>query len=240
MTAAPIVIPEDEAVLGILNGAEQLLYALASVNDPDINPDADTDPWVLPAAIADGAALAALQRIVPEIRNVLPRDYTGFDDYDKTRPRLLAPEGRYELVPARLVHVDSVDVELLQQTARVCGQSLDPDARRDAGFARTALLDLAEVLDQLVDSLPNDEPAPRSAAQLDPRVRLFAPVARLAALLTIDPVDADHQALVDALADRLGDVVLGTEQERAYQVLADRWNRVLADGDPLQRWVYRS
>ncbi|WP_258906917.1 hypothetical protein [Actinokineospora sp. UTMC 2448] len=38
-----VLIPEDEAVPALLAAAEELLATLAHANDPETNPDADTD-----------------------------------------------------------------------------------------------------------------------------------------------------------------------------------------------------
>ncbi|MEV4016838.1 hypothetical protein AB0J35_40725 [Nonomuraea angiospora] len=79
------------------------------------------EPGELPAPLAGGAALKALRRLAAVLAPTQGERAIKVG----TTGRLLAPHGRYEFAPLRLVDVDQADVQVLAAAARVLG---DPHA----------------------------------------------------------------------------------------------------------------
>lgn len=208
MTARLIPDLDDELTVAA-ERVEELLLTFAGWEAEDVD-QADAEPLVLPAPLADRRALEALRRVWDAVartqgRRAAEAGVTG---------RMLGPDGRYEHVPLRLVDVDQADVDALSAAARALGDPRADDDVRDA-------------LDQTAGAY-GIEPA-----------ELVATAARIAGLLDLEPT-ADSRLLAGLLAGAgpADDLVLDAAGEAAYQRLATRFNAMWALSSPLDRWAY--
>lgn len=225
------LVPDTDELYLLWQQAEDVLMWLR-------NSEADADPgeerWLLPEPIADGRADEALGRVLDDLREYLdvvqyppPENGTG-------RPRLLAPDGRYEHLPLRAVRLDPADLHLLAGAVAVINQALSPAADKQEADEDQCLVDLLELLSCME---PDSALWPAIPRRLTPS-ELLRPLARLVAVLDLAP-DRDTQMLTDALrAHPEEDLVLTAAQESAYQRVAGRINLLLADADPVSRYLY--
>jgi len=90
-----VAIPDTDGELSLwLDRLEELLLTLSPL-------PGDPDDWEPPAPpLGDSTALAALQRLSTAVHDVERTD----------PPALIAPDGRFELVPLRFVVVDASDI----------------------------------------------------------------------------------------------------------------------------------
>jgi len=202
------LVPDlDDQLTAALAHVEELLLEVVAWEEED--PDTR---W--PAPLAGQAALGAVRRIWDAVaptqgERAAAAGLTG---------RLLAPDGRYEHMPLRLVDVDPADVGALTAAAAVFG---DPHA---PGHVRQALEHGADIAYRADD----DEAC----------TRLVMTAAQLAGVLDLAP-DRDSEvlaALVDVGPDQ--DVILSPDGEAAYQRYATRANRMWSLSDPLARYLY--
>lgn len=221
------LVAEDEELVALLRQAENILGYLA--DSAEYSAEHDAEPWDLPDPFADRAALDAFGRVWDALAAVLDELRPG----QPAGPRLLGPDGRYEHMPVRLAELDQADLETLAAAVTVANRALSVTALGDDPQQRRQLRDLAKLLGLIeVDTdLWPLHAAPTTAADL------LRPLARLVAVLDL-PADADTAALVAALGDRAGDVVLTPSEEAAYRRLTRRWNLLLTDANPLHRYLY--
>jgi hypothetical protein len=169
----------------------------------------DSDqPYRLPAPIADRVALEAYHRV----QAVLGRQRR------QPRGRLLGPDGHYDHLPLLLVDLPDEDLEVLDGALQAFNRALagqEPD-----------LTELMVDLDGW------------GAWDMTP-ANMVGSYSRLLAVLTLPP-DDDSRRLVDRLTTTAAgaDLVLTVTEEAAYQRLATRLNLLLADGDPITRYLY--
>ena len=218
-----LVIDDDEAV-ALIWRSEDLLLQLA-VNHEHTEPDAE--PWRLPEPLAGRAALNALYRIWHALRPLL-----GSELQQPPTGRTLAPDGKYEHAPLRLVNLAQDDLDLLFTAATTCSQALTPGHNSESA-EYTDLGQLLDVIELDRAHWPDRKTPTTAAGKIDP-------LARLAAILDLAP-DTDLDLLTNRLATRdtsNSDIVLSPEEEAAYRRFATRWVTILSDGDPLQRWLY--
>jgi hypothetical protein len=208
-TVTARLLPDlDDELTAALAHVEELLLEVAAWEDDD--PDT---AW--PPPLAGGQALAAVRRIWDA---VAPAQGERAAKAGRTG-RLLAPDGRYEHAPLRLVDVGQADIDALAAAAAAFGDPHAPDHVRQA-LEHGAGIAFHDEGDQAC-------------------TRLVTTIAQLAALLDLAP-DRDTEILT-ALTEAAGpgqDVVLSPDGEAAYQRYATRANRVWAHGDPLARYLY--
>jgi len=115
-----VVLPDlDRELMDAVTRLEEALLVLRSwERDPE-------EPVRLPAALAGGAALAALYRVAHTITS-------GQTDPESGGPRVLAPDGRYEHTPLRFHDLAEADVAALNDAAGALG---DPGRGEDVTAA---------------------------------------------------------------------------------------------------------
>lgn len=217
----PRLVPDDEALGGLLRRADTLLETLA-INLEDSQED--PEPWRFPAPLADRTAVDAMDRVADAVR---AQSTTWWQD-NPEGPWLYAPDGRYQHTPVRGVLIDPQDLATLEAAVHTCMRALTPGAAQ----GDPALADLAEVIGQveLDDDHIGQQPPITGRQALDA-------LARLVALLDLAP-DADTQTLTTLVTDQATDIVLTEQQEAAYQRMANRWIALISDADPLHRYLY--
>ncbi|MEU7002570.1 hypothetical protein [Nonomuraea sp. NPDC046570] len=199
-----VLLPDlGDDLVHVLNELEKLLLTYAIWES-----EGDVEVGELPAPLEGRVALEALQRVSSMIAVTQGRRAPVVG----RGGRLLAADGRYELVPLRLVDVAQADVDTLAAAARVLG---DPDA---GDVVREGL---------------EEGRADMSGAGLVLRA------AQLAALLGLAATD-DSKLLCGRLAAAgpADDVVLTAGQQDAYQRTVTRLNAMWALGDPAERYHY--
>ncbi len=197
----------DDELTTALTHIEELLLEVAAWDEDD--PDT---AW--PPPLAGGQALGALRRIWDV---VAPTQGERAAKAGRTG-RLLAPDGRYEHAPLRLVDIGQADVDALAAAAAAFGDPHAPDHVRQALEHGTGIA-YHDSGDQA-------------------RTRLVMTAAQLAGLLDLAP-DRDSEmlaALVDGQADI--DITLTPGSEAAYQRYVTRANRMWTLADPLARYLY--
>lgn len=217
----PRLVPDDEALNGLLRRADTLLETLA-INLEDSQED--PEPWRFPAPLADRTAVDAMDRVADAVR---ARSTTWWQD-NPEGPWLYAPDGHYQHTPVRVVLIDPQDLATLEAAVHTCIRALTPGA----GQGDPALADLAEVIGQV--ELDDDHIGHRPP--ISGRRGLDA-LARVVALLDLAP-DADTQILATLVTDQAADIVLTEPQEAAYQRMSNRWTALISDADPLHRYLY--
>lgn len=208
-----VLVPDlDGELLVPLRALEEVLLSLSLWEDDDReDPPTDREPVTLPAPLADGVALAAVQRLAAALG---PTQSRGPE-----LGRLLAPDGSYEHAALTVLELPAVDVETLSATAVALGHPLlDPD--------------VADVVQTFAEQLGD-------TYQRVDRTELVSRVARLAGLLDLEATD-DSRRLVERLqANPPGlDLALTDEEEAAYVRTADRLNRMWALGSGVDRYLY--
>lgn len=204
MTGLALLVPDvdDDGVREALVHAEERLLIPIAQDDEDNT----AEPWRLPEPLADDQALEALTRIAAAIADASHQHRGG---------RLLAPDGRYELMPLWPVTIDSADLAALQaatdQLARAARPRLQPEDRDTLG-------DLAEILNWF----PDDDEVHDVVQDLT----------RAVAVLSLAP-DADTAALAERIAAVPAgtDVVLDQTSADAYARYANRVTAAWAAGD---------
>jgi hypothetical protein len=170
----------------------------------------DPEPPVWPTPLGDRTALEALGRVAFVLRAT-----QGIDG----RLRWIAPDGNYEHVPLRFVHLDASDLATLAAAAHELGRALHPGAGT------------ADELDHALESAGDAAGVPAAV--------VVSTLARLHGLLTLEPTD--DVARLHTAAQRAGDehhLVLTSSLEAAYQRTVTRINSMWALGDALDRFVY--
>jgi hypothetical protein len=216
-TAAPpervVLVPDlDGELLAPLRALEEVLLSLAMWEDDDLeDPPTDRQPVTLPAPLAGGVALAAVQRLADALR---PTQSVGPD-----RGRILGPDGRYEHAPLTVLELPAADVETLSATAAALGHPLlDPD--------------VADVVQTYAEQLGD-------AYRRVDRTELVSLIARVAGLLDLEATD-DTALLVARLRSSPPglDLALSEDEEAAYVRTADRLNAMWALGSGIDRYLY--
>jgi hypothetical protein len=210
-----LVVDLDGELLAPLRVLEEVLLALNTwAEDDDLDPPDRRDPLHLPAPLADGEALAAVQRLQAALG---PTQSLGPD-----RGRLLSPDGSYEHAPFSVVTLPAVDIEILSAAARALGHP-----------ALSA--DVADLVEDYARSFAVD---PYARSRTD-RAEFVSKVARVAGLLDLAPTE-DTQLLTARLAANPPglDLALTTAEEAAYQRTADRMNRLWSLGSGVDRYLY--
>jgi hypothetical protein len=203
------LIPDlDDELTASLAQAEELLLEVTAWEEDDAG-----TTWSAP--LAGGQALAALRRIWDA---VAPTQGDWAVAAGRSG-RLLAPDGKWEHMPLRLVCVADSDVEDLAAAAALFGAPDAPEHVREAPGNGADIACRAS----------GDEAC----------TRLVATMARVAGLLDLAP-DRDTEVLAAVLAgvDPGADVVLSVAGEAAYWRFADRANGMWSGGDPLTRYLY--
>lgn len=210
-----VLVPDlDGELLVPLRALEEILLSLGMWEDDDLeDPPEDREPLTLPAPLANGVALAAVQRLSEALR---PTQSLGPE-----RGRLLAPDGSYEHAPLSVLELAAADVEVLSATAAALGHpALDPD--------------VADVVTTHAHTLGGTYRVPGAD-----RTELVSLIARLAGLLDLEATE-DTLLLVERLVanplDR--DLALTAAEERAYARTADRLNHMWAHGSGIDRFLY--
>ena len=196
-----VAIPDtDGELVQWLDRLEELLVTLSPL-------PGDPEDWEPPAApLGDGSALAALQRLNGVVH-----------DAERTEPpALIAPDGRFELVPLRFVAVDPADIATVAN-----------------GLAALGRATLAGVDELLADALAEHAHHRRLAV-----ADFVAGCARAHAVL--DQVsDNDSILLVGVHRSSHARTVLTAVEHAAYQRVTDEHLAVFHLDDPLARFVYR-
>lgn len=204
-----VVLPDlDRDLTDALGEVEELLLTVRwqETGDPD-------DLVTHPPALARGVALQALRRVTDTVRP------TQTDPDTATGPRLLGPDGRYEHVPLRFIHLRARDIEALSAAAAALGEPVRTEAVEDA-------------LRLHAEHRAPDRRFP------DPDTALVALVARVAGVL--DLAWTPDAELLHARLDRsdTASVVLTAAEEAAYQRVITRFNQMWTLADPVERFTY--
>jgi len=206
------LIPDTDGDLLHTSGViEELLIALDQADDGPVDPER----WITPLAIARG------RDAIGNINVAIGRaERAG-------APRLLAPDGHFELVPLHRVPLEEDDLAAYALAVTMLGQSLLP-----GGDEVTA--------DTLRHS--DDLWAPRRLPPgVDPAHEIVARATSLQAVLDA-PRDADA-ALLAARLPAAGELVLSVDEHAAYQRYVARFLAIWAVDswgrqDPLERFVF--
>jgi hypothetical protein len=210
-----VLVPDlDGELLVPLRALEEVLLSLGLWEDDDLeDPPEDREPVRLPEPLANGVALAAVQRVAAALR---PTQSLGPD-----HGRLLGPDGSYEHAPLTVLELPAADVATLSATAAALGHpALDPD--------------IADVVTTHAQTLGGTYRVPGAD-----RTELVSLTARLAGLLDLEATD-DSRLLVERLRPNPPerDLALTEEEERAYVRTADRLNAMWAHGSGIDRFLY--
>jgi hypothetical protein len=224
------LVPDVEDVRDLWRQAEELVLWLWRAEDVEEN----EVRWLLPDPVGDSTASNALDRVLEALRQHLDVMQQYSSAPSVPRRRLLAPDGRYEHLPLRVVPVDQADLEILSAAVAVMNQALASQPPDGAGRVQQhMLIDLRQRLESFdPDPLVWPHPTPDTPAGY------LRPLARLIAVLDL-PADEDTALLLDTLSacpDQ--DVVFAPRHELAYQRVARRLNLLLADSDPLGQFQY--
>ena len=203
MPTRTIVIPDTDGELSCwLDRLEEILLALTPLSD-------GAEDWDAPASpIGDGAALDALQKLSRACHRA-----------ERAAPvTLIAPDGRFELIPLHTVPTDTDDVETILAALRMLGA-----VTSGAAYDHT-------IADVLADHAARARRTPAD---------LVAGCTR--GLTLLDPVGVDDATVLAALlqdqhAER---IVLSPDQHDAYRRLTGEHLAVFHTGDPLARFLYR-
>jgi hypothetical protein len=117
-----VLVPDlDGELLAPLRALEEILLSLSLWEDDDReDPPTDREPVALPAPLADGVALGAVQRLAGALRRT--------QSIGAERGRLLGPDGSYEHARLTVLELSGEDVAILSATAAALGHPLlDPD-----------------------------------------------------------------------------------------------------------------
>lgn len=152
-TTRVVLLPDDTALLDVLQRAEQLLEDITTCEQGAAQDPNKPAPWRLPTPVADGAATSALSRVVSAVHARLTP--AGIPTRE---PRLLAPDGRYEHLPLRRVQLTAHDADTLAAAARVCQQALT--APSAAGPQQRVLLEDLRELFSSIDRSPEFDTHP--------------------------------------------------------------------------------
>jgi len=203
MTTRTIVIPDTDGELSCwLDRLEEILLALTPLPD-------DAGDWERPAVpIGDGTALDALQNLSVALHRA-----------ERATPvALIAPDGRFELVPLLAIPTDTDDVETILAALRMLGA-----VTSGTGWDDT-------IADALADHA--------ARARLTPADLV---VGCTRALTLLDPVDVDDATVLAALLqdEHAERIVLSPDQHNAYRRLTSEHLAVFHTGDHLARFLYR-
>jgi hypothetical protein len=201
MTRRLVAIPDNDqgevtAPLGVL---EEVLIALVDHDGEGISS----------GVLADGSALAALQRLLVAVVDV--------ERGPAAQP--LAPDGRFELIPLRFATMGEADLRLVGEALAVLG-------RATVGGGEDFVV---ETLGAWADA----ELHHRGSAG-----DLVANFARAHGVLDL-ATDADAELLASRLQLGSGRVVLTTVEYEAYERLTGRIMAMLYGDDPLARFLFR-
>jgi hypothetical protein len=180
-----VLVPDlvDELTETLRQGEEVLLTLAAWEADPDDG----AEPFVLPAPLSNGTALAAVQRLITIFSGTqTPPDL--FDQGHQSGPRMIGPDGRHEHMPLRAVALLTRDLECLTATAAELGRvvTLDPGG------------ELAEAVDAGADAAaPTYGPAPTARDIVERLARLYT--AGGADLVLDTAAEAAYQRLADRM-----------------------------------------
>jgi hypothetical protein len=195
LTGRLVAVPDTDGELAHhLGRLEEVLLQHQPYNDED-------DP--APAGLGPDA-LEALRRILGA---VLAAERTP-------AVQLLGAAGTFELIPLRVLDLDSGDLATDGQAIAALGQAL------------------------LVDELVSEVLREFSAGPHDAPTDLVASFARAHGILDLAP-DDDTRTLAAIVAAGTSPVVLTSDQEGAYQRLTGRALAMFHLNDPLARYLYR-
>jgi hypothetical protein len=192
-----VAIPDtDGQLLHLLSRLGEVLVALAMVEPDD-----------LPPAVGLG----------PDAVEAVRRAWSAVDQAERApTPRLVAADGRFELIPLRFVELREVDLARIAQAVTILRLALQP-----AGDVV-----VSEALDRVMSNSP-DGPG-----------TLVADFARSHALLDLGG-DDDTRLLVERLTGATGRVVFTPAEEASYRRVADRVLEAFRIQEPLARLLGR-
>jgi hypothetical protein len=203
-----VLVSDEKGFRELVDGIEEpLLLQIAVAEEADREGE---QPYVLPAPIADGVALAAWDRVHRAVRHRRTPP-TGY--------RLLAPGRGYQHRRLHVAAVRTSDLEVLERALQMLLRALLPDDEPDL----TDLL--AEIAIDYSTSPVN-------------MVGELARVLAVLRLASEEATAVLVAALTTKSASVAGDVVLTDEQENAYQQTVRRMNRLLAAANPID--LYRT
>jgi hypothetical protein len=203
-----VLVSDEKGFRELVDGIEEpLLLQIAGAEEADRQGE---QPYVLPAPIADGVALAAWDRVHHAVRHRRTPP-TGY--------RLLAPGRGYQHRRLHVAAVRTSDLEVLERALQMLLRALLPDDEPDL----TDLL--AEIAIDYSTSPVN-------------MVGELARVLAVLRLASEEATAVLVAALTTKSASVADDVVLTDEQESAYQQTVRRMNRLLAAANPID--LYRT
>jgi hypothetical protein len=207
------VVPDlDDELTAALSLLDEALSQLAGWIADRVEIDGQAEPPTWPAPLADRSAVEAFARVAGVLRAT-----QGIEG----RLRWIAPDGIYEHVPLRFVHLDESDLDTLAAAAHELGRALHPGAGA------------SDELDQALETA--GDAAGVSATDV------VSTLARLHGLLTLAPTDDCtrlYAAAQRAIATDEHHLELTAALEVAYQRTVGRLNGMWTLGDPLARFVY--
>ena len=195
-------VPDTDGELAMwLGRLEDLLISVTAFDD---HADTGWDP--LAAPLGNGAALIAHQRILGAVL-----------DAERTpTPVLLAPDGRFELVPIRFITVAPADLNMVAAALAAFGRSTLPGG----------------------DELVADALADHAASHRLTVAELIAGCARSHGLLDLIP-HSDTKLLADRPLSARDRVVLTREEHNAYVLITHRIIAMFHVDDPFAHFLYR-
>ncbi|MDQ0964570.1 hypothetical protein QFZ66_008538 [Streptomyces sp. B4I13] len=221
------LVPDESHFLYVLTRLdEQLLSALVgAVEDMDAG---EEDAWRLPADFNAKAPYQAWTRVFDALPAALRGDENEREGHPEART-LVAPDGRHEHMPFYPVTVLERDLVVLRHLRDRLTRVLNRE--EDGG-------DLLDYIDALAENTEDrTDPGkpgrrPTTAADL---------VGELALVVTILDLDTDDTRLLLAEIGAKGPgetVVLTEAGEAAYQRTATEFNKHIAGGSGLDRFLY--
>jgi hypothetical protein len=210
-----ILVPDTEEFVDLANRAGDVLEYIDDVDEYEAT--AGT-PLSLPAPLTGAEALKAMRRVYDVLE-------ASLDAFPGKAPgtRVLAPDGRYEHAPFRVVGLDREDIAALVRAAEVT-------------TAAAAAPHTHELRSVLADFNALDCRSSWGGAEEFTAGAVAHALSNLVDLLTIEH-DDDIAALATSLATDQ-DVVLTITEQSTYNRLANRFNKLLTSGDPLVRFEY--
>jgi hypothetical protein len=198
-----VLVLDEKGFRELVDGIEEpLLLQMAVAEEADREGE---QPYVLPAPIADGVALAAWDRVHRAVRH-RSTPPTGY--------RLLAPGGGYQHRRLHVAAVATSDLEVFERALQMLIRALMPD-------------DEPDLTDLLAEIAIDYSTSPVNMVGELARVLV---VLRLASEEATAVLVAALTAKAVSIAD---DIVLTDEQESAYQQTVRRINRLLTAANPI-------
>lgn len=210
------LLPDDENLHALLDLVDEPLMMFLS----GTREEAAQEGWQLPAAVLD-----------PQLREAWSRIWHTINDTTAAaRPRrMLALDGRRDLLPLVLVPLDEPDVERLRALDAALQRAVAPDA---AASGDRETLDLAELLEQLAAGWEHELRARHDLRDERPEVFLAGALHRLLAVLDTRTLPQARPLLTRLGAASADDVHLTGPEADAYRELARHFCTQLAPASP--------